>query len=126
MRFLGAHTLYREAGGPSGPPASPRDTALMRLRWREMLPGPERSLRAITDTELLVHRGEVRLDGAFGDAEPSGDLLVRQSRRHELQHLGLASAQPRCRLPAPLRFQQNSGRFRIERRAARLGGAYRS
>src|SRR5687768_11150277 len=62
------------------------------------------------------------LDGAFGDAEPSGDLFVGEALGDELEDLGLAGAERDLRLAS---VEQHPGGARIERCATGGGGPYR-
>lgn len=38
---------------------------------------------SVLDAELAKKRGYVAFDGAFGDAEPSGNLPIRPQSRHQ-------------------------------------------
>src|SRR4051794_28059166 len=53
---------------------------------------------AIGGAQAFQHAGDVELDRALADAQPHCDLLVRQPRGHQPQHLKLALAQHFCGL----------------------------
>ena len=60
---------------------------------------PRPALRACQDRRNVV------LDGAPRDHQTPSDVSVRQTLRHQRQHLGLAYGQP-CRIPSPVRSNE--------------------
>lgn len=71
------------------------------LRLLEMnqsaLQGRHYGLGAVADVEPHQNHAHVALDGGFGDAEISGDLLVAFAADDQAEHFALACAQLRIR-----------------------------
>src|SRR5918997_7125962 len=63
------------------------------LTEQAQFPRPRDGLGAVTHEELAEGVVDVRFDSAHGEVELTGDLRVRPSLGHELQHLYFALAQ---------------------------------
>jgi putative RecB family exonuclease len=93
--------------GGSGDRGSPPETVAL---------GPERGLRPVHDPDPLEGRGQVRLHGALGDAQATGDLLVGEPLPHQDQHFALARRQVRGRDPRRTAGpEQLTGGTRVDR-----------
>src|SRR6266550_7694876 len=53
----------------------------------------EHGLRAIVDLQLLVHVADVVANGLLADAQPAGDLLVRESGGEQFEDLDFTPGQ---------------------------------
>src|SRR5689334_16134214 len=80
---------------------------------RHMLPIPQRSRRAVRNSDAPKHVAQMYLHGALGDAQLPTDLLVRHTSRGKPQHLGLPVAQLIRRLRP--RGEQGASDARIDR-----------
>src|SRR5204862_4930091 len=56
----------------------------------------EHELHAAIEPKLLVDVVQVNLDGAVGDLQSLGDLLVAEAGRHHVENIQLASRQQSC------------------------------
>ena len=73
-RMVNCVKLGREAEGLDFPP----------------VPGELGQRATVGDSELAQQRRDVALDGAHGEVQPAGDLLVGQMLPDQREHLGLA------------------------------------
>ena len=80
-------------GGPGRRPRHRRGHRRPALRRHRLRCGPERGLGAVAHPDPGERRGQVRLHGALGDPEATGDLLVGQPLQHQRQHLDLPGRQ---------------------------------
>ena len=60
---------------------------------RQALEGEQRQFEAVVGAHLLEEAGQVDLDGAFGDAEGPGDLLILKALRQQRDELTLPHGQ---------------------------------
>ena len=64
------------------------------LRRTYSLVRPDRDLSAGAEAQLVTDVLQMRIDGSFGDAEPTGDLAVGKAFGDQAGDLNLAVAQP--------------------------------